>query len=276
MLSTTPFFQFKNGLYTGNEGARGPWSADACHAGPPSAALAREIEQLCEKQLVRITINLGRPVPMAGFRIDARILKEGRNTAYATAELKNSDGIVCAEANALFHSRSELPEFNRKRTEALSMVAVSTFLEKGDECEPARKGELRLPSSGFGGAVEKLVPADKPAGFTDGAIPGDPGEMWMRTPNLVEGEDMSGFQRVCPMADCINALSINLDTRLFQFMNTDLTIALHRIPSADSEWFGMRGSANCHTDGLATSCGTLFDEKGCIGTAMQNIMLRSR
>ena len=65
---------------------RGPWHEDHCHAGPPTALLARAVEQLNPAQrLVRITVNLLRPIPHAGFRITSEITRQGRIVSTATA-----------------------------------------------------------------------------------------------------------------------------------------------------------------------------------------------
>jgi len=41
-------------LFVGNGPARGPWTADACHAGPVSGLLARSAENtITDKQMVR-------------------------------------------------------------------------------------------------------------------------------------------------------------------------------------------------------------------------------
>lgn len=276
MLSSTPFFSLENGLYIGNQGARGPWSDDACHAGPPSAAFARELELLTDKQLIRLQVNLLRPVPMAGFHIAATIEKEGRSTAYAKAEIIDTRGKLCAQAQGLFHTLVKLPSFDALPESTPDFTPVEQFLRDGENSSTVKKGRQILPAkNGFALSVEPVSPADTPITSDEGAIPGVTRSMWMRTPQLITGESMSGFQRICPLSDCINALSANLDIHTYNFMNTDLTIALHRIPEDDAEWFGITASAHCQTNGLGLSCGNLYDQKGNIGTVLQNLLLRA-
>ena len=277
MLASTPFFRQENGFYIGNQGACGPWSDDACHAGPPAAAFARELELLCDKQLIRLQIDLIRPVPMQGFKIAAELTKEGRSTAYATAKLLGKDGKLCATANGLFHTMTELPAFEVVEKPLLDFSPVERFLREGEASPTARKGREVLPAkNGFGKAVEPICPEDTPTDTAQGAIPGVESTMWMRTPELLPNESMSGFQRVCPLADCINALAANLDFKDYLFMNTDLTVALHRIPDASAEWIGLRGVGNCHQNGMGLVRGELHDKHGSIGTVLQNLLLRSR
>ena len=78
-----PFFTRANDdLFVGNGPARGPWSADACHAGPVSGLLARAAENtVANKQMVRLTANFIRPVPMDGFRIETEVIRDGRTAA---------------------------------------------------------------------------------------------------------------------------------------------------------------------------------------------------
>ncbi|MGA0321700.1 MAG: acyl-CoA thioesterase domain-containing protein, partial [Ilumatobacteraceae bacterium] len=49
---------------------RGPWDPDSCHAGPPTGAIARAAEQaLPDLRLVRLTTEIMKPIPMAGFTL---------------------------------------------------------------------------------------------------------------------------------------------------------------------------------------------------------------
>ena len=53
----------------------------------------------------------------------------------------------------------------------------------------------------------------------------------MRTVALLPDEEGSGLQRICPLADCGNAVSRNAEAERYAFMNTDLTVLLHRQPA---------------------------------------------
>ena len=88
------FFRIRDGeWFVGNDGARGPWSADACHAGPVTGLIARALEgTVTDKQLVRITTDYARPIPLSGFRIDTEITRNGRAAATAAATLIDVDG----------------------------------------------------------------------------------------------------------------------------------------------------------------------------------------
>ena len=62
-----------------------------------------------------------------------------------------------------------------------------------------------------------------------------PAVVWMRMRHpLVEGEEPSPLQRVLVAADSGNGVSAALDYRRYLFINTDLTVHLHRGP--ETEW----------------------------------------
>ena len=80
------FFRVENDRFIANDAARGPWVADACHAGPVTGLIARALEHAVpDKQLTRITVNFQRPVPMSEILIEASIERDGRSTARGTA-----------------------------------------------------------------------------------------------------------------------------------------------------------------------------------------------
>lgn len=47
--------------------SRGQWSLDSLHGGPPSALIARHLEQLAPDHvdLVRLTVDIPQPIPVA-------------------------------------------------------------------------------------------------------------------------------------------------------------------------------------------------------------------
>jgi len=63
---------------------RGPWDVNACHAGPPTGLLARAAElALPDKRLVRITVDLIRPIPFSGFSVSANVTRSGKTVSTA-------------------------------------------------------------------------------------------------------------------------------------------------------------------------------------------------
>ena len=96
----------------------------------------------------------------------------------------------------------------------------------------------------------------------------------MRALPLLPDETPSGFQRIAPLADCGNAVSRNADLDTFGFLNTDLTILLHRDPVG--EWCGSDAVSRWEPTGHGMSDALLFDERGPIGRAIQTLIVSPR
>lgn len=102
-----------------------------------------------------------------------------------------------------------------------------------------------------------------------------PGESWISpTVDLVNGETMTPLQRLFAVADCANGIGATLDTNRWTFLNTDLVVHLHRIP--DGQWTGIRAETSYRPDGVGTTVGTLFDERGAVGGIPQSVLVRRR
>ena len=257
--SALPFFSLADdGAYVGNDGARGPWSEDACHGGPVAAAVARSAELAApSKQLARLTLDLFRPVPVAGFRVDAQLVREGRMVAAVSLRLTDLQGSLCATASALLMTSADIGDIPTTDWEPPDFArTVATEF-------PRIRGGHGLKA--FADSVEVREPADTP--FALG-----PNTLWMRTTPLLEGETMSPFQRLCPLADCGNAMSRNADASVVRFINPDLSIHLHRTPS--SEWIGASFVSRWEPTGSGLSTALLFDDKGLLGTAQQTLLLQ--
>jgi len=252
------FFRADNEWFVGNGASRGPWAADACHAGPVAAVIARSLERVVpEKQLTRLTINFRRPIPISGFRVDAEIERNGRSATTALAKLCDEDDQVCATATSLHlatHSYEELPS---------ASVPHPSF-------EEARSGEF------FGEDVLHDLPYFS-SGVEIAYPPGetrDPGPttLWMRTIPILENETPSPFQSLCPIADCGNGISRNADISKVNFVNADLTVAVYRLP--ESDWLASEAISFWQSSGIGISQATLFDKVGSVGTALQTLIVR--
>ena len=252
------FFRIDNDWFVGNGAARGPWSADACHAGPVAAVLARALEQdEVEKQLTRLTINFHRPIPVAGFRVDTKIERNGRATTVATATLLDKDDRVCAVASSLHlaaHSYPGLPS---------ATVPSPSFSEASSGDFIVKRALHDLPF--FNSGIEVAYP---PGETSD---PG-PTTVWMKTISIVEGESPSPFQSLCPIADCGNAISRNANFSDVSFVNADLTIVAYRLP--ESDWLATQAMSFWESTGIGISQATLFDEQGNLGIALQTLVVR--
>lgn len=237
---------------------RGPWDADACHAGPPTGLLARASERLLpDQQLVRLTVELVRPIPHAGFGIEATVARRGRTVSTTELAIVDASGAPLVSARGMHLTTADLgplPTPSRP---------VPAFAASEPGPFPIRQGGHRRPM--FSGAVEVRYP------IGDDPSPG-PTRLWMRTVPLVLGEEPTPFQRICALADCGNGVSRNEDAGALAFMNTDLTVQLHRLPVG--EWFGIDAVSHWEPSGIGMSDSLLFDELGPVGRALQSLVVR--
>jgi hypothetical protein len=102
-----------------------------------------------------------------------------------------------------------------------------------------------------------------------------PGAVWgrQRVP-LVEGEEPSPLQRLAVVADSGNGAASPLDLREWLFVNTELTLHLHRAP--EGEWMGIDAQTVVGPSGLGTVSGLLFDARGHLGRSAQALVVRRR
>ncbi len=257
--STETYFERPQGdTFVARAPSRGPWSADHCHAGPVAGLIARAAEQLFPEQvLTRLTIDLIRPVAMAGFKVNAQISRQGRTVSTGTVQLHGLDGKLCASATTSHLANIEFP--------GVPGLAGAP-IERGDASDgtfPIRKTAHDLPC--FPDFVEVLYPPGE-------TLEPGPTCLWMRTPGLIPGETPSPFQRLCPLADCGNALSRNAELQEVTFVNTDLTIVAHRLPRGT--WLASSSRSHWHSTGVGLSVAELSDEHGPVASALQTLVLR--
>jgi hypothetical protein len=246
--------------FVATELTRGPWDPSAQHAGPPSALLGRALER-CEPRedamLARVTMEILRPVKITRLSTGARVVRPGRNVALLEATLSDDDGPVM------------LARAWRVRT---AEIDVTAGVEGPPPPKPPAQGAEKFfvgwESVGYHTAMEWR--------FSSGAFlePG-PATVWMRMRQpLVAGEEVTPLARVLSAVDSGNGVSAVLDFRRFIFINTDLTVHLHRYPAG--EWVRMdaRTIAQPHGVGMAESA--LHDEEGALGRSLQTLLLAPR
>ena len=105
-------------------------------------------------------------------------------------------------------------------------------------------------------------------------VPG-PGRAWGRLlTQVVAGEEPSPTQRLAAVADSTNGCASRLDLRSWLFVNTDLTLHLHRAPRG--EWTGLDADSVIGPEGTGTAYSVLHDETGPVGRAAQALTVRPR
>jgi hypothetical protein len=253
------FFTTDNEWFRPTAHTRGPWSVDHCHAGPPTGLIARAVEQtLVDHRLTRLTVNLIRPIPFKGFRIETSVTREGRIVSLAEARLIDEQQKVCATATSLHMAPQPDHPYPTQPTEPLNPddAAPNDF--------PIRRTLHDQPSFKGDGVAVKYPPGHDPE-------PG-PTIAWLRTVPLLADETPSPFQRICPLADCGNAFSRNAEPSEYFFTNPDLTLMLHRDPVG--EWLGSSSVSHWQPNGIGLADAELFDSKGPVGRALQTLFLK--
>lgn len=243
---------------------RSTWSPAIQHGAPPSALLVRALER-CEQRpdtrLSRVLIDLLGPVPAEGD-LWVRAVKEraGTQIELISAELlaPGPDGSPrpVARASGWRLQQQDTAEVVHAPVPALRPLADAKSRDMAKDWDPNY-----VHSVDWRWLTKPLA---------DG-----PGESWIRpTVDLVKGEVMTPLERLFTVADDANGIGTKIDIRKWTFLNTDLVVHIHRVP--DGEWIGIRAETNYGPDGIGTTLGTLFDERGPIGAIQQSVLVRRR
>ena len=249
--------QLDEGRFRATPRTAGPWSDKAQHLGPVSALLARELERCQPREdlaIRRVAVDVLGPVPVDELEVTAQVLRPGRSVELVAAEL-SAGGRAAATARAW------------------RMVRGDTGPQAGGGpaplADPGSWPELPVLdgwSTGYAAAVEWR--------FAEGTEPGR-AQVWARARiPLLPDEEPSGLQRVLTIADSASGVSSRLDMREWMFINTDLTIHLHREPAG--EWVGMDASTAIGPDGAGTGTSALHDASGPVGRGEQALLVTPR
>ena len=252
------FFRREGNRFAGNDAARSPWFEDACHGGPVLTLAAYGLESaVTDKQLCRVTVTFQRPVPMDGLSLEAHAERTGRSVSTASVVMRDAKGRICVTGEGLFIATGDFGEL------PTPSIASPKFAD-------ATPGEFPVQQAVhgkryFANCIEVAYP------------PGEsgkcgPGMMWMKTPQLLAGEEPTLFQVACPIADCGNGIGRNAGFNVASYVNPDVTIALHRLPN--SRWLASDAISHWQPSGIGLSQATLFDKLGPIGVAVQTLIVR--
>ncbi len=243
--------------------ARGPWSPHALHGGPVAALVARDVEAhpgAEDLQLVRITLELLRPVPMTRLALTSSLVKPGRR-AQLVDTVVEADGVEVAWSRSLRIHRA--PEHRR---------VEPTVPEDGPPDPPDRAVPSRMVVGDRTAFHNEGVEMRFVTGRTDDL---GPATVWFRLLcPVVLGEEPSPWQRVAAAADFGNGVSAELGFQSSSFVNPDLTISVHRPPVG--EWICLDARTRFGTPGIGAAESALWDETGRIGRSIQNLVVEVR
>jgi hypothetical protein len=241
---------------------RSTWTAAIQHGAPVSSLLVRALERCArrdETRLSRVMIDLLGGVPAAGdLWVRSRVDRPGRQIELVTSEMlapgKDGEPRTVARASGWRIATLDTTALVHQPAQPLRPLAEAKNRNMEKDWDP--------------NYVHSLDWRWLTRPMSDG-----PGESWLKpTVDLVKGETMTPLERLFAVADSANGIGTKLDIRKWTFMNTDLVVHVHRIP--EGEWTGIRAETSYGPDGIATTYGTLFDEKGPVGGSQQSVLVR--
>ena len=230
------------------------------HGGAPAALLARQLERHDPGPasfVVRLSVDLLRPVPLVPLEVVTRTVRPGRKVQWLDASLL-ADGVEVARASAL-------------RLRVDDAIGLPPLPEAGPTIpDPGASAAFSIePTRAFGFGFWLAIEVRQAAGsWTDTG----PATVWfrLRVP-IVAGEAPSPLQRVAAAADFGNGVSSALPRGQYLFINPDLTVHLHRHPVG--EWVAVDAETNAEPVGVGLAVSTLHDERGPIGRAVQSLLV---
>lgn len=263
MTLPTAFYIPDDDRFVSTDLTRGPWSPEAQHAGPPSALLGHVIERCATRagfQVGRVAVEILGPVPVEPLTATARVTRPGRSVELIEAELSSAKGPVM-KANAWRFKLADPP-----------LDLDESILPQGSRPGPET---VTAPAR---------FPTDQPIGFHTGIDyafvagsfdePG-PATCWIRLKYpIVAGTEPSPLERTLAAADSGNGVSATLDWSRYLFINTDLTVTLHRQPVG--EWICLDAATYPQPHGIGLAESALFDVTGPIGRSTQTLLVGRR
>lgn len=247
MTDNQPFFTKDNDSFIPTPAANGPWDPTSLHGRVVIGLLGFAIEQRHGSDdfiPARLTVDMFRLPSMAPIEVTTRVVRDGLRIKVIEADFI-SGGVNMARASCQLLRRTENPPGN-------IWSPPNWDVPKPDDMPPPD------PTLGMNGkwAVRPIVGAM--------GTPG-PRRLWMsEVRELVEGHPLTPFTRVAVGADFASPFA-NAGDRGLGYINSDVTIYLHRLPT--SAWIGFEVVNHHATDGVAIGECWLYDERGPIGTS---------
>lgn len=243
--------------------ARGPWDPGAQHGGAPAALIARAVEHVASAvpmDVVRITYEFLRPVPLAPLDVRTRVARDGKRVQLVEATL-SAAGQEVARAVAL-----------RIRSETVAAPAAEPA--PPPDGGPEQSAPISMPA--FEAGPTMFARDGMEVRFARGAFAEvGPAFAWFRLRHpLVAGEQPSPLQRLAAAGDFGNGIATAVSWATHVFINPDLTLYVERLPRG--EWVGLDAVTRVGDTGVGVSDSALYDEHGRVGRAQQGLYVAER
>ncbi len=250
-----PFFKRDGNWFVPQPVCAGPWDPTSLHGRVVAGLLAAEIERAHgADDLIpaRLTVDLYRLPGFDPLRVEHEVVREGRRIRVVNAEVFSGEKSVGRAAVQLLRTGSD-PSGTVWKPSDWDAPGPNDLAEQ-DGNAMGRMWATRLISGGIGDTGSR--------------------RLWMREiRELIEDEAISPWQRVALAADFASPYANGGDQGL-QFINTDITLYLHRLPVSD--WIGFEVTDHQSADGVANGQCALYDESGRIGTSTVAALANAR
>jgi hypothetical protein len=256
--------------YLPQESTRGPWSVDAQHGGAVAALVAGLLEaHEAERglEVVRVTVDLLRPVPIRPLRVSITTAHPGRAVDRLRAlVVPVGDERPVAAVDALRIRRKGMvppPPAHEPRP-----LGTETAPPPPEACPAIDVGFHPWVGLATAGVEMRL------AGGAAFVAPG-PAAVWFRLLRpVVDEQPVTPLQRACVAADFGNGTSNVAPFADLIYVNPDLTVALHRRPVG--EWICLDSVSRLGPQGIGLTESRILDTEGGVGLAVQTLLVASR
>lgn len=263
-MTERAFYAFEGHSWHPLPFARGPWSNDHQHGGPPAALICRAFERFGpdapEFLITRLTVDFLKPVPMVPLSLEvdsAPGVRSGRHVQRLQARLI-ADGVEVVRAAGL-----------RIRKRVVPVARLSTAASNWPRPESVQRFEFPffLADIAYHSAVDLR--------YVRGRWGDQEVCVWARPlVSTVAGESSSPLERLLSLVDAESGMCPPVPVSGFTFVNPDLHVIVDRHPVGDWAGLKIRSSAQDLGTGFAESA--LFDEAGRIGRSIQCLWVAER
>ncbi|MGV9860636.1 acyl-CoA thioesterase domain-containing protein [Gordonia sp. NPDC003425] len=253
-----PFYFTADGeTLTPTNYAGSPWSPKQLGGPVVCGAFARALERYIPEgfQPIRLTVDMFSPVLRQPCTVDTEVMRQGSR-------------IVVVDATIV--------QEGKPRARAAAVIAVEADDPRGETWHAPVDALLTAPdrTAVAGGNIPLFRSGDHD--WTTDYLSNQNARrksVWQDQAPLVEGEESSGFVRAAMVAEN-TSLVCNWGTDGVGFINSDLTVALSRMPRTPD--FGLLAIDQLVGAGVAVGSAYLFDRDGAFGIATVTALSNTR
>jgi hypothetical protein len=243
-----------------------------------AALLAQAVESCVPDEpmhVVRLTVELLRPVPLAPLTVSAEVSRPGRKVQVVEARMRAGDVDVAWGRALRIRLHPPGGDADGRPGAGLSDPTGNGPVPGADPGAPPGPDDGYSSPEPMGG-YRAFHSAGAEMRFVVGEFDGrGPAVVWVRLAvPVLPGEEPSPLQRVAAAADFGNGVSSELDFAHYLFINPDLSVHLHR--PAVGEWVCLDASTTIGIPGVGLAHSALWDVHGPIGRSLQSLLVESR